>query len=33
MIRHAILNDLGIHDFRIMVMIGVATFYLGKQTA
>lgn len=33
MIRHAILNDLSIADFRIMVMVGVGLFYLGKQTA
>ncbi|MCG8550748.1 MAG: low temperature requirement protein A, partial [Desulfobacterales bacterium] len=33
MIRHAILDDLAINDFRIMVMVGVGTFYLGKQTA
>ena len=33
MIRHAILNDLSIDDFRIMVVVGVLLFYLGKQTA
>ncbi len=33
MIRHAILDDLAINDFRIMVMVGVGLFYLGKQTA
>ncbi|MCG8684735.1 MAG: low temperature requirement protein A [Desulfobacterales bacterium] len=33
MIRHAILGDLAISDFRIMVMVGVGTFYFGKQTA
>ena len=33
MIRHAILEDLAIADFRIMVMVGVGLFYLGKQTA
>ena len=33
MIRHAILDDLSMHDFRIMVIVGMAMFYLGKQTA
>lgn len=33
MIRHAVLDDLAINDFRIMVMIGVGLFYFGKQTA
>ena len=33
MIRHAILDDLGLADFRIMVVVGVGLFYLGKQTA
>ena len=33
MIRHAILNDLNIEDFRIMVMAGMVMLYLGKQTA
>ncbi len=33
MIRHAILNDMSMHDFRIMVVVGVLLFYLGKQTA
>lgn len=33
MIRHAILGDLAIDDFRIMVIVGVGLFYLGKQTA
>ena len=32
-IRHAILNDLAVNDFRVMVMLGVGLFYLGKQTA
>ena len=33
MIRHAILDDLAINDFRVMVMVGMGLFYLGKQTA
>ena len=33
MIRHAILNDLNIEDFRIMVMAGMVMLYIGKQTA
>ena len=33
MIRHAILNDLNVEDFRIMVMAGMVMLYLGKQTA
>ena len=32
-IRHAILNDLSIDEFRIMTVIGMVMFYLGKQTA
>lgn len=32
-IRHAILNDLNISEFRIMAMSGMLLLYLGKQTA
>lgn len=30
-IRHAILNDLSLHDFKLMAFIGVLIFFLGKQ--
>ncbi len=32
-IRHAIMDDLAIMEFRIMVIVGMVMFYLGKQTA
>lgn len=32
-IRHAILNDLDITEFRIMAIFGMMLFYFGKQTA
>jgi len=32
-IRHAILNDLDLHDFRILAIAGMALLYVGKQTA
>lgn len=32
-IRHAILDDLALQDFRILTGVGVTLFYLGKQTA
>lgn len=32
-IRHAILNDLNLFDFRIMAMSGMLLLYIGKQTA
>ena len=33
MIGHAILNDLNIVDFRILAIVGMIVFYIGKQTA
>jgi low temperature requirement protein LtrA len=32
-IRHAILNDLNLFDFRIMAISGMLLLYIGKQTA
>ncbi|SCY08068.1 Low temperature requirement protein LtrA [Nonlabens sp. Hel1_33_55] len=32
-IRHAILNDLDLYDFRIMAISGMILLYVGKQTA
>ena len=31
LIRHAILNDLAMRDFRILAILGMSLFYLGKQ--
>ena len=31
-IRHAILNDLNINEFRILAITGMSFFYVGKQT-
>ncbi|MBD8706836.1 MULTISPECIES: low temperature requirement protein A [Pseudomonas] len=31
LIRHAILNDIAIHDFQIMSVIGMVLFFVGKQ--
>ena len=31
LIRHAILNDLSIHDFQLLTIIGMVSFFLGKQ--
>ena len=31
LIRHVILNDLGVNDFRWLAITGMALFYLGKQ--
>ncbi|WP_296185681.1 low temperature requirement protein A [Pseudomonas sp. UBA1879] len=31
LIRHAILNDIAIHDFQIMSVIGMFLFFVGKQ--
>ncbi|MCG3219272.1 MAG: hypothetical protein KAR35_09710, partial [Candidatus Heimdallarchaeota archaeon] len=33
MIGHAILDELNIGEFRILVIVGVILFYCGKQTA
>lgn len=33
MIRHAILNDLDLEDFRILTAAGISCFYVGKQSA
>jgi low temperature requirement protein LtrA len=33
MIRHAILHDLDVLDFRIMVSVGMILFFIGKQTS
>ena len=32
LIRHAILNDLAMGDFRILAISGMCFFYIGKQT-
>ncbi|WP_086932703.1 low temperature requirement protein A [Agarilytica rhodophyticola] len=32
LIRHAILSDLGMHDFRLLSIIGMVLFYLGLHT-
>ena len=32
LIRHAILNDLNMHDFQILAIAGLTSFYIGKQT-
>ncbi len=31
-IRHAILNDLNMNEFRILAITGMSFFYIGKQT-
>jgi low temperature requirement protein LtrA len=31
-IRHAILNDLNLHEYRIMAFVGMLLFFFGKQT-
>lgn len=33
MIRHAILADLALRDYRIMAILGMTLFYVGKQTS
>lgn len=32
LIRHTILNDLNMHDFQILTLLGVTSFFIGKQT-